>query len=90
MPGPEAAEIGDLVTQQLLGPDVTAPQIATPCQLAGTLIAENVSDVIWVFNVTKAKMTYVSPSIQQLRGITVEDAMAENIEKRSSPNHGFS
>ncbi|WP_378953050.1 ATP-binding protein [Pelosinus sp. sgz500959] len=46
------------------------------------LIAENVSDVIWVLNVTKSKMTYVSPSIQQLRGITVKEAMDENIEKK--------
>lgn len=46
------------------------------------LIAENVSDVIWVLNLTKKKLTYVSPSIQQLRGITVEEALEESLEKK--------
>ncbi len=39
------------------------------------LLAENVSDVIWVFNYTKNKFVYVSPSVVQVRGYTVEEAM---------------
>jgi len=39
------------------------------------VLAENVSDVIWVFNFTKNKFTYISPSVFQVRGYTVEEAM---------------
>ena len=39
------------------------------------LLAENVSDVIWVFNFTKNKFVYISPSVLQVRGYTVEEAM---------------
>ena len=40
------------------------------------LLAENISDVIWVYNFTKKKFTYISPSVLQFRGYTVEEAMA--------------
>jgi len=49
------------------------------------LITENISDVIWVFNINKKHFTYISPSIEQLRGYTVEEAMAEKIEEALSP-----
>jgi len=39
------------------------------------LLAENVSDVIWVFNFTKNKFIYISPSVLQVRGYTVDEAM---------------
>ena len=39
------------------------------------LLAENISDVIWVFNYSSNKFVYVSPSVLQLRGYTVEEAM---------------
>lgn len=42
-------------------------------------IEENIIDVIWIFNVFKRKFTYVSPSIEQLRGLSVEEAMAESL-----------
>jgi PAS domain-containing protein len=52
------------------------------------LLAENISDVIWVKNLTQNKMTYVSPSCFNLSGYTVEEAMqldVENsIEKKSA------
>lgn len=41
------------------------------------LIAESVSDVIWVYNVDQCKFAYVSPSVCKARGITVQEAMAE-------------
>lgn len=49
------------------------------------LITENISDVIWVFNINKKHFTYISPSIEQLRGYTVEEAMAEKIEEAMTP-----
>ncbi|MBK5262916.1 MAG: PAS domain S-box protein, partial [Peptostreptococcaceae bacterium] len=49
------------------------------------LLAENISDVISVFNVTKNKFTYVSPSVLNLRGITAEEAMNESLEENLTP-----
>lgn len=45
------------------------------------LIAENVTDVIWVLNLNRQKYTYISPSIRNLRGITVEEALSEKLEE---------
>ncbi len=44
-------------------------------------ITENTSDVIWILNLEDYKLTYISPSIMQLRGYTVEEAMAQTIDK---------
>lgn len=45
------------------------------------LIAEFVSDVIWVFNVTEYCLTYFSPAVEQLFGYTPEEALALPIER---------
>ncbi len=45
------------------------------------LLTENTSDVIWVFNLDKQCFTYISPSIKELRGYTVEEAMAQTLEE---------
>lgn len=44
------------------------------------LLAENVSDVIWTMDL-HGRRTYISPAIQKLRGLTVEQAMAEPVEQ---------
>lgn len=49
------------------------------------LLTENISDVISVLNLTKRKITYVSPSIYHLRGLTVEEAMNETMEEALTP-----
>jgi len=49
------------------------------------LIAENISDVISVFNITKNKFAYISPSVLKLRGFTAEEAMNERLEERLTP-----
>ena len=41
------------------------------------LLAENVTDVIWVMDLESERFRYVSPSIFQLRGYTAEEVMAE-------------
>ncbi|MBP1631449.1 MAG: yycG 1 [Bacteroidetes bacterium] len=43
------------------------------------LLAENINDVIWVYNVSIDKLTYISPSVLRLRGFTVEEALKENL-----------
>ena len=45
------------------------------------LIAENAADVISVYNVTKERFVYISPSIERLRGISIEEAMKESVEE---------
>jgi len=42
-------------------------------------LTEFASDAIWVFNLTQNKFTYMSPSIFQLRGLSPEEAMVENL-----------
>lgn len=44
------------------------------------LIAENVADVLWVTDLNLC-FTYISPSIYQQRGYTVEEAMVDDFKK---------
>jgi len=48
------------------------------------LLAENVCDVIWTMDIN-FKYTYLSPSIQHLRGYSAEEAMAQKIEDVLTP-----
>ncbi len=48
------------------------------------MLAENTLESIWLFDITNQKTCYVSPSIFKLRGITVEQAMQENLEQSLS------
>ncbi len=44
------------------------------------LLAENVSDVIWVFDLETSRFTYVSPSILRLRGFTPEEELNKSMQ----------
>lgn len=48
-------------------------------------LTEFTSDVIWVFNYTQNKFTYISPSIHQLRGLSTEEAIHEKLEDSMTP-----
>ncbi|MCD6585487.1 MAG: PAS domain S-box protein [Desulfobacteraceae bacterium] len=48
------------------------------------LLAENVSDVIWTIDKAQ-RFTYISPSIQKLRGYTPEEAMLIPLENTLTP-----
>jgi PAS domain S-box-containing protein len=48
------------------------------------LLAENVGDVIWTLDPRTMRFTYISPSIAALRGMSVEEAMAESLESSMS------
>lgn len=48
------------------------------------LLADNVSDVISIFNLEQ-RCTYVSPAILQLRGFSVEEVLAQPLEERMTP-----
>lgn len=44
------------------------------------LVTENISDVIWMVDITSQKILYISPSIFSLLGITVEEITSRPIE----------
>jgi len=50
------------------------------------LISEHSADVIWVFNLTTQRFTYVSPSIYKLSGKTPQELMSEPMEKVITPD----
>lgn len=49
------------------------------------ILAENVSDVIWVYNVKQKKFTYVSQAIKSLLGYTPEDYLEKSFEEILTP-----
>jgi PAS domain S-box-containing protein len=49
------------------------------------LLAENTHDVIWTLDLATRRFTYISPSITALRGLSVEEALAEPIEQCLTP-----
>jgi PAS domain S-box-containing protein len=49
------------------------------------IIAENISDVIWIFNASRMRFTYISSSVKRLRGYTVEEAMSQSIGESLAP-----
>ena len=44
-------------------------------------ITANISDVIWIYNFTQAKLTYVSPSIVHLSGYNQTESIAQGLTK---------
>ncbi|MFZ1983011.1 MAG: PAS domain S-box protein, partial [Desulfatitalea sp.] len=49
------------------------------------LLAENVSDAIWVVDLQSMRFEYVSPSIIPLRGYTPEESIAMSLEEQLTP-----
>jgi two-component system, cell cycle sensor histidine kinase and response regulator CckA len=49
------------------------------------LLADHAHDVIWKLDLTSLRYAYVSPSITSLRGLTVEEALAEPVERSLTP-----
>jgi len=53
-------------------------------------LTESVSDVIWVYNITQDRFTFLSPSILQLRGFTAEEAMEHKFsESMDAESYAF-
>ncbi len=44
------------------------------------LLAENSTDIIWVLDRDTFKFSYISPSVEKVRGLTVEEAQNESLE----------
>ncbi len=49
------------------------------------LLSENAADVIWILDTSTRKITYVSPSVQKLRGYTPEEVMAQSLNEVLTP-----
>jgi PAS domain S-box-containing protein len=49
------------------------------------LITENAMDVIWIYNLSQNKFTYISPSVKQLRGYTSEETMLQSLDESLTP-----
>jgi PAS domain S-box-containing protein len=49
------------------------------------LITENAGDVIWIMDIEKGKFTYVSPSVQKLRGYTPEEVLEQPVSEVLTP-----
>jgi len=45
------------------------------------LLAENISDVIWILNLSQHKFTYISPSVIHLTGFSVDEALQQTIDE---------
>ena len=48
------------------------------------LLAENASDVIWTVDMD-GRFTYVSPSVEKLRGYTVEEVLQQSLDQALTP-----
>ena len=49
------------------------------------LLADNVTDIIWVAEIDTGRFKYVSPSVKRMQGYTPEEAMQLSIEKILTP-----
>ena len=49
------------------------------------LLAENVTDVIWLLDVSTWRFTYVSPSVERLRGYTVAEVQQQTLAEVMTP-----
>ncbi len=50
------------------------------------LLAENIDDVIWKYDIKSKRFTYVSPSIFKMRGFTAEEAIIQPISQWLMPD----
>ena len=49
------------------------------------LLAEATSDAIWVYNLSRDQFTYVSPSMQTLRGFSVDETLLQRLQDMVAP-----
>ncbi len=50
------------------------------------MLADNATDMVWTLDLATLKFTYVSPSVQKIRGYTPEEATALPLEKTLTPD----
>jgi PAS domain S-box-containing protein len=69
--------------------DITIPKHAEKAlqksEARYAFMAKNTIDVIWTLNLSTGKFTYVSPSVQKLRGYTPDEVMNQTMEEALTP-----
>ncbi|HEY3420750.1 MAG TPA: PAS domain S-box protein [Methanomassiliicoccales archaeon] len=78
-------EVGGLVTY--IGPKMGSQAIKEEfarSEQRYRLLADNAKDVLWTMD-AEGRFTYVSPSVQQLRGYTAEEVMAQGLDQALTP-----
>ncbi|MCP4132545.1 MAG: PAS domain S-box protein [bacterium] len=50
------------------------------------VIAENIRDVIWILDLETMSFVYISKSVEEMRGYTVEEALAQKLENVFTPS----
>jgi PAS domain S-box-containing protein len=78
-------EAGQVVGGMVVAHDVTARRRAEEqlriSEQQYRLLAENMTDVIWLLDTATMKIIYVSPSVQRLLGYTPAEALALGVEQ---------
>ena len=49
------------------------------------LLAENVSDMIWMMDIYQQRLTYVSPSVKKMRGYSPKEVMEQSLDEILTP-----
>ena len=45
------------------------------------LVSENGSDVIWLYDIAEHRFSYISPSVEKLRGYTVDEVLSQSMRE---------
>jgi PAS domain S-box-containing protein len=54
-------------------------------ELKHRLLAENVTDTIWTMSLDPLRFTYISPSVERMRGYSTDEAVAQSPEEALTP-----
>lgn len=75
---------GALVFMRDIGQRKAAERSLRESEAKYRLLADNCHDVIFTLD-ARLRLTYISPSIRRLRGLTVEEALGETFEQMMTP-----